>query len=186
MLGVMLLAGAGRADALPGQTVEEVAAWIKGNSTLRPASGEKLLVRKSDTAAQRFIFQASVLPPGKVAPARNAGVIRTESLSVFDMINGVTRERLEESLRAIYGMDVYQDYDRARIVYAYPSQPNLAESRNRVEPLLAAIRGELRQGERYAYWLEIAQVRNGYAYTGQVTLLLKDDVEKLNQELRSR
>lgn len=175
-----------RAHALPGQTTEAVAAWIQGHPTLRPSSGEKLLVRKSDTAAQRFTFQASVLPPGKVAPPRNAGIIRSEKFSLFDMINGVTRERLEESLRMIYSPDIYQDYAQGNVVYAYPTQATLSQARNKAEPLLANIQGELRVGQRYAYWLEIAQSSEGKSYTGQITVLLKSDVEKLNTELRDR
>ncbi|MDX2096578.1 MAG: hypothetical protein SFW36_02280 [Leptolyngbyaceae cyanobacterium bins.59] len=185
-IAALLTLVSGKALALPGQTTEEVTAWIQGHPTLRPSSGEKLLVRKSDTPAQRFIFQASVLPVGKVAPAGDPGVIRHERLALFDMINGITMTRLEESLRVIYGVDVYQDYERARVVYAYPTQGAIAQAQNRATPLLASLMGELRLGDRFAYWAEIAQTSAGYAYTGQITVLVKEDLGKLEGELRSR
>jgi hypothetical protein len=184
--GLMLVLGGGRANALPGQTTEEVAAWIQGHPTLRPASGERLLVRKSDSAAQRFTFQASVLAPGKVTPARDASIIRSERLSVFDMMNGVTRDRLEESLRVIYGLDVYQDYSRASLVYSYPGEATAYQARRRATPLMSALQGELRMGDRYAYWTEIAENRSGKAYAGHVVVFLKSDLDKLETELRNR
>jgi hypothetical protein len=63
----MLQGGAGGAGALPEQTADEVASWIQDHPTLQPAVKETLTVRKCDTAAQRFLFEASVLPPGKLA-----------------------------------------------------------------------------------------------------------------------
>jgi len=182
----MLVLGGGRAQALPGQTTEEVGAWIQGHPTLRPASGEKLLVRKSDSAAQRFTFQASVLAPGKVIPAGDPSIIRSERLSIFDMINGVSQARLEESLRVIYGLDVYQDYERASLVYSYPGEATAYQARRRATPLMSALQGELRMGNRYAYWAEIARTRNGNAYAGNVVVFLKSDLNKLETELRNR
>lgn len=184
--GLMLVLGGGRAQALPGQTTEEVGAWIQAHPTLRPASGEKLLVRKSDSAAQRFTFQASVLAPGKVIPAGDPSIIRSERLSIFDMINGVSQARLEESLRVIYGLDVYQDYERANLVYSYPGEATAYQARRRATPLMSALQGELRMGDRYAYWAEIARTRNGNAYAGHVVVFLKSDLNKLETELRNR
>ncbi len=185
-LGWLLLGQA--AQAVPGQTIDEATAWIQANSTLRPTAGEKLLVRKSDTPAQRFSFQASVLQVGKAAPSndRSGGIIRTESFTLFDMINGVTQPRLEESLRAIYGPAIYQDYSRAQAIYTYPSRSDLAQAQNQKAPLMAALQGELRSGDRYAYWVEIAQTKEGYAYSGQITVFLKQDIDKLEAELRNR
>ncbi|HAZ49228.1 MAG TPA: hypothetical protein DCZ55_33455, partial [Cyanobacteria bacterium UBA11371] len=77
------------AKALPGQTTDEVAAWIQANPTLSPQSGETLLVRKSDTAAQRFVFQASTLPPGRATPPLRTGIVRSERFEIFDLVNGV-------------------------------------------------------------------------------------------------
>lgn len=188
-LGLGLVAwgiSSGASQALPGQRAEEVAAWIQGHPTLRPAPGETLLVRKSDTAAQRFIFQASMMPPGRSVTPGSAGIIRTEQISFFDMVNGVSRGRLEDSLRAIYGPDISEDYERAVVIYQYPNPQMLSQSRNQGAPLLASLQGELRQGDRYAYWLELAQTDTGLAYTGRINIFLNQDIEGLELELRNR
>lgn len=183
-LGLVLLSD--RANALPGQSADEARLWIQTNETLRPNPGEKLLIRRSDTPAQRFTFQASPLQAGRAIPAPTGGVIRTEELSIFDMINGVTPDRLEESLRAIYGPLVYQDYAQARVVYAYPTERSLNAAVNHKTPVLAALQGELREGNQYAYWLEIARRDDGFAYTGRLTVFLRNDLPKLETELRDR
>lgn len=186
MLAIGLLAmSSHRANALPGQTVAEVAAWIQANPTLQPARGETLLVRKSDTAAQRFTFEASIQAPGRAATG-TPGTIRSEQISFFDMINGVTRDRLEESLRSIYGVELYQDYAQAQVVYQYPSPETLSQAENQNAPLLAALQGEIRQGDRYAYWLETAQTRSGVAYTGQISIFSPNDVSGLTTEMQNR
>jgi hypothetical protein len=112
--------------------------------------------------------------------------IRTESLTIFDAVNGITVKRLQESLRIIYNLDVYQDYDEAQIIYQYPSQSEINTDRLAKIPLREAIQGELRVGERYAYWLEIAQPKQGKAIIGNITVLLKADANKLEAELRTR
>lgn len=175
-LGIALALMGGRVQALPGQTLEEAKAWIQSNQTLRPARGETLLVRKSNTPAQRFTFQASLLKVGKLTPGDQGGRIRTEEISLFDMINGVSRERLEESLRVIYGPGVYQDYAQARVVYAYPERATSP----------ADLQGEVREGDRYGYWLEITRQSNGKAYIGRMVVFLRDDLPKLEAELRQR
>lgn len=147
------------AHALPGETTDIVAAWINAHPTLRPGIGDGLLVQKSSTPAQRFTFQATVLSPGRVTLPRDKATIRTERLTFYDMVNGVTPERLEESLRTIYGSVIYQDFDRASIVYYYPT-PDIAElARRQNRPLLAARQGELRLGERFAYWWKSPKLR---------------------------
>ena len=108
------------ANALPGQNTDTVAAWIKANPTLRPGMGDGLRVSKSSTAAQNFTFQASVLSPGRLTPPKDRGTIRSERMTFYDKINGLTLERLRESLRVIYGPTIYQDYERAKLVYDYP------------------------------------------------------------------
>jgi hypothetical protein len=185
-VGMVLALGQGRAEALPGQTIEEVAAWIQAHPTLQPASGETLLVRKSDTAAQRFTFQAAISPPGRATAGGSSGMIRSEQISLFDVINGVSRDRLEESLRTIYGLDLYQDFAQAVPIYQYPSQETLDQAQRQNTPLLAALQGEVREGRRYAYWLEVAQSRSGLTYTGQITVFLKEDMDNLEIELRNR
>jgi hypothetical protein len=175
-----------QANALPGQSTEEVGTWIKAHPTLRPNRGEKFLIHKTDTAAQRFSFQASVLPPGKVGFIKDRSKIRNERIAMYDAINGMTLERLQESLRIIYGLDIYQDFDRAQVIYEYPNQSAINSARFAKTPIREALRGELRVGSRYAYWVEIAQPMNGKAFTGQMTVLLKSDLDKLEAELRNR
>ncbi|HEY9849086.1 MAG TPA: hypothetical protein V6D28_06490 [Leptolyngbyaceae cyanobacterium] len=174
------------ANALPGETAEDVAAWIKGHHTLRPKIGETLSIRRSDTPAHRFIFEASVQPAGIATALVDKDVIRSERIDLFDMINGITPNRLKESLRVIYGLDIYQDFERAQLVYAYPSEETVREARSQAMPLQEALQGELRLGNRFAYWLEIAQPRQGKPIIGQITVLLKNDLDRLEAQLRNR
>ena len=182
----MLLVLAGRANALPGQSTDTVTSWINANPTLRPGIGDGLLVRKVNTPAQRFSFQASILPPGRITVPTDRATIRSERLSFYDAVNGITPERLKESLRVIYGLEIYQDYERARIVYVYPSPETVDLSRRQNLPLLAAQQGELLLGERYAYWMEVTKTEKGKALNGQLTIFLKEDLDKIQTELRSR
>jgi len=185
-LGILLSLGGNRADALPGESTQTVAAWINAHPTLRPGMREGRLVSKSNTAAQRFTFQATVLPPGRVNFPTDRGTIRSERIYFYDMINGVTPDRLKESLRVIYGPIIYQDYEQARVVYDYslPQAVNLARRQNL--NLLAAQQGKLLLGERYAYWMEVTQTDKGKAFNGHLTIFLKEDLDKLQTELRDR
>jgi len=185
-LGILLTLGGNRADALPGQSTDRVVAWINAHPTLRPGVGDGLLVNKSNTPAQRFTFQATVLPPGRVTAPRDRGTIRTERISFYDMINGVTPDRLKESLRVIYGPVIYQDYQRARLVYDYPAPETVDLARRQSRSLLAAQQGQLLLGERYAYWMEITRTDSGKAFNGQLTVFLREDLDKLETELRDR
>jgi len=182
-LGAILPCLVQAAHAIPGQTADEAAAWIRANPTLRPSSGERLLVRKAETPAQRLTFQALPLQVGRAAIGFGGSIIRTEELSLFDMVNGVTFFRLEESLRSIYGPTIYQDYAQARRVFAYPTAPVVGRAVNRNTPLLAATQGEVREGDRYAYWLEITRRPDGLAYSGRLTVFLREDLPKLQTEL---
>ncbi len=185
-LGILLTLGGNRADALPGQSTDRVVAWINAHPTLRPGVGDGLLVNKSNTPAQRFTFQATVLPPGRVTAPRDRGTIRTERISFYDMINGVTPDRLKESLRVIYGPVIYQDYQRARLVYDYPAPETVDLARRQSRSLLAAQQGQLLLGERYAYWMEITRTDSDKAFNGQLTVFLREDLDKLETELRDR
>lgn len=187
MLSLSLLClGAGRANALPGQSTDTVTSWVNANPTLRPGIGDGLTVRKVNTPAQRFTFQASILPPGRITTPTDRATIRSERLTFYDATNGVTPERLQESLRVIYGLEIYQDYQRARIVYVYPSPETVDLSRRQNLPLLAAQQGQLLLGERFAYWMEVTKTEKGKALNGQITVFLKEDFDKLQTELRSR
>ncbi|MFN5764778.1 MAG: hypothetical protein ACK470_10295 [Pseudanabaena sp.] len=173
------------AIALPGQTPDQVIDWIRTNPALRPEAGERLLVRKSDTPSRRFQFQASVVLPGIAAIQKSeANLIRSEQIRIFDIINGVTRSRLEESLRSIYGPDIMRDYATAKRVYAYPTVAMLQRSQSKnASPILRALQGELRQGKKYAYWVELLQNGKGSSNSGQITVFELDSLPKLEQEL---
>lgn len=175
-----------RANALPGQSADTVIAWINSNPTLRPGIGDGLIVRKVNTPAQRFTFQATVLPPGRITVPVDRSTIRSERFSFYDAVNGVTPDRLKESLRVIYGPGIYQDYERAQIVYSYPAAETIDLSRRENLTLLAAQQGELRLGENYAYWVDVTKTKNGKAFNGQLTIFLKEDLGKLETELRNR
>ncbi len=175
------------AIALPGQTPDQVADWIKTNPALRPENGERLLVRKSDTPSRRFQFQASILLPGIAEIKGNAYVIRSEQIKLFDIINGVTRSRLEESLRSIYGPEIMRDYATAKRVYAYPTAATVARSQGKnASSILWALQGELRQGKKYGYWIEVLQNGKGSANSGQVTVFELQSLPKLEQDLMSK
>lgn len=181
-----LLFFASIANALPGQRIETVGAWINANPTLRPSIGDGLRVTRSSTPAQRFTFQASVLPPGRLTLVKDRSTIRSERMTFYDMINGVTLERLRESLRAIYGPTIYNDYDRAQLVYDYPVPATIDLARRQNRALLEQQQGELRLGERFAYWLEITNTESGKAFNGQITVFLKEDLKKIEAEVRDR
>ena len=176
------------AIALPGQTPDQVIDWIRTNPALRPESGERLLVRKSDTPSRRFQFQASVVQPGIAAIQKgDANLIRSEQIRFFDIINGVTRSRLEESLRSIYGPEIMRDYAMAKRVYAYPTVAMLQRSQAKnASPILRALQGELRQGKKYGYWVELLQNGKGSANSGQITVFELQSLPKLEQELSNR
>ena len=175
------------AIALPGQTPDQVADWIKTNPALRPENGERLLVRKSDTPSRRFQFQASILLPGTAEIRGNAYLIRSEQIKFFDIINGVTRSRLEESLRSIYGPEIMRDYATAKRVYAYPTAATVARSQGKnASSLLWALQGELRQGKKYAYWVELLQNGKGSANSGQLTVFELQSLPKFEQDLMNK
>ncbi len=186
ILALLVAVTADRAIALPGQTVDEVATWIQANPTLLPASGETLMVRKSDTPARRFSFEALLVSPGRAAAGEGRGTIRTERVTLFDMTNGVTPDRLATMLRNIYGDQIYQDFNQANLVYRYPTSDQEAAAENRDAPLLNSLQGEIRQGNQFGYWIETVQTRDGQAYNGQINVFLLEDINKLEAELRNR
>jgi hypothetical protein len=185
-LGILFALGGNPANALPNQSVKTVATWINAHPTLRPGIGDGLLVTKSNTPAQRFTFQAMVIPPGQVTLPRERATVRSERIAFYDMINGVTFDRLKESLRVIYGMDLYQDFERAKVVYAYPTPETADLAQRQNLTVLAKQQGQLRLGERFAYWMEVTQTDSGKAFNGQITVFLKEDLDKLETELRDR
>ncbi|MBZ8179656.1 hypothetical protein [Oscillatoria salina] len=186
LVSILITLTGSRANALPGQSTERVAAWIEGHPTLRPGLGAGLIVKKIDTPARRFTFEAREIPPGRIGFNANPGIIRSESISFYDAVSGVSFTRLAEALRTIYGLDIYQDFDRATVIYTYPTRETTELARRQNRPLLAAQKGELRLGSRYAYWVEIAETETGIAYNGEITVFLKEDLNKIETELRAR
>ncbi len=176
------------ANALPGEAPRDVASWIASHPTLSPASSANgLFVQKTNTAAQRFTFQAFPQSSFRDHPRRNRGsLITSERFAFFDMINGVTIERLEETLRTIYGSNIDQDYQNAQVTYTYPTPETLELARRQGLPLLASQQGELRLGENFAYWIEVTNTDTGIAYNGHLQILLKEDLFTLQSRINSR
>ncbi|TVP66897.1 MAG: hypothetical protein EA342_10530 [Leptolyngbya sp. LCM1.Bin17] len=167
------------AIALPGQSVRVVETWMRNNPTLRPRPHERLTINRVAAPGQRFIFQASVFPVTGVQPDVNRRTIRTERFTFVDHANPITSDRLEESLRLIYGPEVFNDYRQAEELYRYPLGAGTAATDN---PNLR-LRGHVRQGEQFAYWQELAYDQNGHAYLGRMAVLLKADLPLLQAHL---
>ena len=164
--------------AIPGQTVTLAESWIRNNPTLRPSPRERLAINRLVAPGQRFTFQASVFPVTGVSPDENRRQIRTERFSIVDHANPITGDRLDESLRAIYGQEIFNDYRQAVVLMRYPARgARPAPGQNVV------LRGEVREGDRFAYWQEIAYDRAGTAYLGRMAVFLKDDLPALQTQL---
>ena len=174
------------AQALPGQGSDEVLLWMKANPGIRPSPTEKLTVRRTNGPSQRMTFEASVLSPGRVISSRTGGRIRSETLTLFDMLYGVTEARLEATLRSIYGLEVHRDFQTAKVVYTYPTIKEEATAIRANQPIAAALKGELRHGNRFAYWTEIVRNRDGLNYGGKVVVFLAEDLSKVEGEIKSR
>jgi hypothetical protein len=183
-----LLAGSfsSSAEALPGQPVAEVAAWMQSQPTLQPEPGETLLVRRTDSPSRRFTFQAAITAPGRAIAGDRKDIIRSETITLFDTVYGVSQARLEEALGIIYGDGLAQDYITAAPVLTYPTAETLSRAETANLPLLRLTEGELRQGNRFAYWVETVQTPDGKAQNGRITVLLLEDLPKLTAELERR
>lgn len=174
------------ANALPGETVGDVAAWIQTHPTLQPAAGETLLIRRTDSPSRRFMFEASIRAPGRAVRGDRRDIIRSEQISLFDTVYGVTQARLEESLDIIYGSELYEDYQQADVVYQYPTAALIEQSEQQNRPLLRLSQGEVRQGDRFAYWVETVQTPDRRPQVGKITVFLLEDLPKVTAELESR
>lgn len=186
MLGCVATSLGSPAAALPGQPVAEVAAWMQDQPTIQPAPGETLLVRRTDSPSRRFGFQASITAPGRAATGDGKDIIRSETITLFDTVYGVDQARLEAALGIIYGESLAQDYETAAPVLIYPTPEMLSRAESANLPLLRLTQGELRQGERFGYWVETVQTDSGKAQNGRITVLLLEDLPKLTAELESR
>jgi hypothetical protein len=165
--------------ALPGQSVREAEIWMRSNPTLQPGLQNGLMAQRTATPAERFAFAASIFPVGGTSELQHSGNIRTERFMLVDLINPITSERIEESLREIYGLAVFQDYRQATVLFRYPN-PEAAGSATVNDPLL---QGEVRAGERFAYWQEIAYNPDGVAQSGQMVVFLNEDLPGLRRRL---
>lgn len=172
--------------ATPGEPIPQVINWIRAHPNLPAPQRNPLRTFQSNTPAQRFTFEASTTAPGTFRGMVGSNLIRSERLSFFDMVNGVTRDRLERALRLIYNPEVMMDFQGSTLVYGYPTEAMLEFARRRNLPLLAAQEGELRAGKKFAYWLEIVHTEQGIAYNGEITVFLKEDLITVEQFLRNR
>ncbi|PSR19600.1 hypothetical protein C8255_01655 [filamentous cyanobacterium CCP3] len=166
--------------ALPGQTVNLTETWIRNNPTLEPGPNERLTVNRLVSPGQRFTFQASVFPVVGVVPISDRRQIRTERFSLVDYANPIDSDRLNESLRAIYGQEIFNDYRQGTVLMRYPERGRRPAPTDNPNLFL---RGEVREGERFAYWQEIAYDRSGTAYLGRMVVFLKDDLPALQAQL---
>ncbi len=176
------------ANALPGDLKDDVEAWIDANPSFRESQINNLRVTRFNTAAQKFTFEASLYSPTFV-DEEPSGLIRSEEISFFDVTNGVTFQRLEEALRTVYGVNVYQDYAAAREIYSYPDISTVNRSKRSNLLTLRAQTGRLYEGDRFAYWIEIIKVdpdNSDFANRGKIVVMEKFDLPALENQLSSR
>lgn len=176
-----LLLGLSPGYALPGETISVVEAWIQGNPTLGAKPSDRLVVRRSDTPARQFMFQASPFPVTGIDQRELSGLIQSERFMLYDTVNGVGAGQFEEALRAIYGVEVYTDYRQGQILYIYPNEASPLSA----NPELRLV-GEVREGDRFAYWLELAADSQGRIYSGRMAIFLKEDLPLLRDQLEGR
>ncbi len=183
------LALTGTANALPGQSVAEAEAWMQAHPTLRADRRERLSLRRNDTPSRRYTFHGSIYGPsgggGESLLVRQRAdgqltMVRSEKLTLVDVISGVTVEKLEDALRTIYGAEVYADYRRSQAVLVY--SPGNPEDRGTQR----ASRAQVSEGDLYAYIVEIIPNPDGTVHTGTVSVMLKEDVPALRTALRNR
>ncbi|WP_159789066.1 hypothetical protein [Sodalinema gerasimenkoae] len=164
-------------SSLPGEAVDEVANWIYSNPLLPDGRRGSLRVSRSDVPGQRFTFVASKTLPTQRGLGVGERRIRSEWLEVLDYNNGVTSERLIEAVRGVYGLDLYQDYRNAELIYDYvsPTGPGGQDKR----------RGQLWQGDRFGYWLELTERDGEEPVLGKLALILLDDIPTVQTDLEA-
>ncbi|MBE9062446.1 hypothetical protein [cf. Phormidesmis sp. LEGE 11477] len=187
-IGIETTVFAGSAKALPGQTIDEAAAWMEAHPTLRALRSEGLSIRRESTPARRYTFHGSVFPPGggsgeSLLVRRHSGepvVIHSEKLTLVDIVSGVSIPRLEDSLRSIYGAEIFADYRRAESLLVFST--DRPEDRG-TDGLM---RSHLLEGDLYGYLLELMPNEDGELQTGAVTVMLKENAAALAENLRDR
>ncbi len=177
------------AHALPGQSVDEAEAWMQAHPTLRADPRERLSIRRNDTPSRRYTFHGSIFGPGggsgdslllRRRQSNEPLVVRSEKLTLVDIISGVSIERLEDALRTIYGAEIYADYRRGQSVLVY--SPGRPEDRGTQR----ASRAQVIEGDLYAYIIEVIPNPDGTIHTGTASVILKEDVPALRTALRNR
>ena len=176
------------AAAIPGQTIDEAASWMRAHPTLRARPSERLSIRRSATPSQRYTFHGSAFPPAggsgeSLLIRRRNGervMVRSEKFTLTDVVRGVDIPQLEDSLRAIYGAQVFADYRRAQTVMVY--SPGRAEDRGTER----SQRSHLLEGDLYAYLIEVLPNTNGVVETGAVTVMLREDAAAIQAGMRRR
>jgi hypothetical protein len=162
--------------AIPGQSATVAESWIRNNPTLNPAPNERLSINRTPSPGQRFSFQATLFPVAGTMPADARRTIRTERFTLVDHANAITVDRLEESLRLIYGPQIFNDYRQGEVLFEYPT-PQAGPNPN------LTLVGVVRSGERFAYWYELAYGENGTPYLGRMVVFLKEDLPRLQERL---
>lgn len=176
------------AVALPGQTADEAEAWMQAHPALRARPSERLSIRRGDTPSQRYTFHGSLFGPGggsaeSLLVRRHSGetiMVRSEKFTLVDIVRGVSIPRLEDSLRSLYGAEIYADYRRAQSVIVY--SPGRPADRGTEQ----AHRSHLLEGNLYAYLIELLPNADGNIHTGAVTVMLREDVPAIQEGLRNR
>ena len=179
---------ASRAVAIPGQTIDEAASWMQAHPTLRARPSERLSIRRSNTPSNRYTFHGSAFGPAvgsgeSLLVRRSNGervMVRSEKFTRTDVVRGVDIPQLEDSLRTIYGAEVFADYRRAQTVMVY--SPGRAEDRGTER----ALRSHLLEGDLYAYLIEVLPNTDGIVETGAVTVMLKEDAIAVQEGMRRR
>lgn len=162
--------------AIPGQSVAVAESWIRNNPTLSPAPNERLSINRTPSPGQRFSFQSSLFPVAGRMPDNARHIIRTERFTLVDHANNITVDRLEESLRLIYGPQIFNDYRQGKLLFEYPTDQATEN------PNLTLV-GAVRSGERFAYWYELAYGESGTPYLGRMVVFLNDDLPALRERL---
>ena len=161
---------------------------MQAHPTLRAHPRERLSIRRNDTPARRYTFHGSVFGPNGSAGdslllRQRSGEqikVRSEKLTLVDIVSGVSVPRLEDALRTIYGAEVYADYKRSQSLLIYsPGRPaDLGTQR--------APRSQLYEGELYAYIVEVLPNPDGTIHTGAVSVMVKEDIPALRAALQRR
>ncbi|MEO1621790.1 MAG: hypothetical protein AAFU53_12270 [Cyanobacteria bacterium J06632_3] len=176
------------AIALPGQTIDEAAAWMQAHPSLRARPSERLSIRRNNTPSQRYTFHGSVFGPSggsgeSLLLRQHSGetiMVHSERFTLVDIVRGVNIPQLEDSLRSLYGAEVYADYRRAQTVIVY--SPDRPEERGSA----IASRSHLLEGDLYGYLIELMPDDSGQLQTGAVTVMLREDIPAIQEGLQER